>query len=69
MKVIFSISLNVLSHCCCGQAMCQQQVCESQRVPREEKATLIQAAAAKEQPHGEGSHFSHSALEGGKKPT
>lgn len=52
MKVIFSASLNVLSHCCCGQATCQQQVCESQGVPREEKATLTWGAAAREQLHG-----------------
>lgn len=45
-KIIFSVSLIGLSHCCCGQATCQQQVCESQRVPREEKATLTRAAAA-----------------------
>lgn len=51
MTVIFSISLNVLSHCCCGQATCQQQVCESQGVPREEKATLTWGTAAREQLH------------------
>lgn len=56
----------MLSHRCCGQAMCQQQVRESQRVPGEEKATPTRAAAAREEPQGKGSHFSNSGLQGGK---